>query len=302
MMCHTTTGYPELKASPLREWSPSIHYAQLQSLPPGKLERRRIYDFELLYVSQGEAATTMNGQRYSLTAGQLIFLPSGVFHQNEIVSEPYAKFIGIHFDFFDELEILTEADIVVDEEAVQPDKFAAEAIAEAFMPLSESPVYTPTLACVKMLEELVHEFAMRYAGYELVCKALMLNILAQLLRVQMTRRLAEASVHGAKIAEMMNNIESSPADSWSNKELACRMSLNEDHFAKLFKKHSGMPPGEFISAVRHREARKLLRETELSVEEVGGRVGYPDIHYFSRIFRRHEGISPSEYRKLSNIL
>ncbi|MNG41143.1 HTH-type transcriptional activator Btr [compost metagenome] len=63
-----------------------------------------------------------------------------------------------------------------------------------------------------------------------------------------------------------------------------------------------MPPGEYISAVRHREARKLLRETELSVEEVGGRIGYPDTHYFSRIFRRHEGISPSEYRKLSNIL
>ncbi|WP_235548882.1 AraC family transcriptional regulator [Paenibacillus sp. Soil522] len=40
----------------------------------------------------------------------------------------------------------------------------------------------------------------------------------------------------------------------------------------------------------------------LDLEEVGGRVGYPDIHYFSRIFRRHEGISPSEYRKLSNIL
>lgn len=294
--------YPKLKAAPFREWSPSIHYAQFQSLPQGKLEQRRIYDFELLYVSRGEAATTMNGRRYPLAAGQLIVLPAGVYHQNEVVSAQGAKLLGIHFDFFDELDIQTEADIVVGEEAVQSDKFASEAVAEAFEPLSESPVYAPPLACVKLMEELVHEFSMRPAGYELACKALMLNILSQLLRAQRSRRLEDASVHGAKIAALMQGIEASPAGSWTNKELAAALGMNEDHFAKLFKKHAGMPPGEFVSAVRHREARKLLRETELSVEEVGGQVGHPDIHYFSRIFRRHEGISPREYRKLSRIL
>lgn len=301
-MFKSPSGFPRLQPAPFREWSPSIHYAQFQTLNPGVLNLRRLYDFELLYVCQGEAATTMDGQRYSLAAGQLIFLPSGVFHRNEVVSEPTAKFLGIHFDFFDELEIVTEADMVVNEEAVQLDKFGTEAVAESFSPLSENPVYTPPLACVQLMEQLEHEFTMRPPGYELVCKALMLNILAHLLRTQMSRRLTDASVHGARIAELMHRIEAAPADMWSNKELARKMSMNEDHMAKLFKQLAGMPPGEYVSSIRHREARKLLRETDLSVETVGERVGYPDIHYFSRIFRRHEGISPREYRKLSRIL
>jgi AraC-like DNA-binding protein len=245
----------------------------------------------------------MNGERHALAAGQLVFLPSGVYHRNEVVSSPYAKFLGIHFDFFDELAIQTEADMVVNEEAVQLDKFGEEAVAESFAPLSETPVYTPSLACVQLMEQIVHEFTMRPPGYELACKALMLNVLSMLLRSRSAREAAEgASVHGPKIAALMQQIEADPAEAWTNRELARRLSMNEDHMAKLFKQVAGMPPGEFVGSIRHREARRLLRETDLPVETVGERVGYRDIHYFSRIFRRHEGISPREYRKLSRIL
>lgn len=80
------------------------------------------------------------------------------------------------------------------------------------------------------------------------------------------------------------------------------MNMSVDHAAKLFKQIAGMPPSEFVQSVRHREARKWLRESDLSIEQIGDLVGYSDIHYFSRIFRRHEGISPREYRKLSKIL
>ena len=97
---------------------PRIHYAQFQHEPA--LHERRIYDFfELFYVCQGEAVTHMNDQPITLSAGQLIFLPSGVFHQNEVVSEPNARFLGIHFDFFDELDIHTEADMIVNESTIQ---------------------------------------------------------------------------------------------------------------------------------------------------------------------------------------
>ncbi|WP_234973062.1 helix-turn-helix domain-containing protein [Paenibacillus vortex] len=57
-----------------------------------------------------------------------------------------------------------------------------------------------------------------------------------------------------------------------------------------------------MQSVRHREARRLLRESDISIEAVGEGVGYPDIHYFSRIFRRLEGITATDYRKLSRIL
>lgn len=294
--------HPVRKQAAYREWSPGIHYAQFQTLPPTRFPQRRLYDFELLYVCHGELATRMNGICYTLTAGQLIFLPSGVVHQNEITSAPTAKLIGIHFDFFSELNIQREEDMVVNENEVQQGKFAVEAVPVSGSPLSEDPIYTPSSECVQAMEQLVHEFAMRPVGYELVCRGLMLGILAYLTRSHMSRRIAKSSVHGERIRDIMERMEASPATGWTNKTIADIMNMHEDHTAKLFRQIAGMPPGEYLRSIRHREARRLLRETDLTIETVGEKVGYPDIHYFSRIFTSNEGISPRSYRKLSRIL
>lgn len=296
------SSFPLRRQAPVKEWSPRIHYAQFQRMPTGSLPERRIYDFELLYVSHGEAATTMGGQRHPLSAGQLIVLPAGVYHRNEAVSSPDTRFLGIHFDFFDELDIQTEADMIVNEEHVQPHRFAHEAVASGFQPLSQLPVYTPTLACVQLMEQLVQEFTLRPAGYELACKALMLNILTHLLRLQQSRSRSLATQYSGKLMDIIDEIERNPAEAWSNAGIAERMNLSVDHAAKLFKQMAGLPPNEFLHNVRHREARRLLRETDLSVEQISGQLGYSGIHYFSRLFRKHEGISATEYRKLSRVL
>ncbi|GGG22440.1 hypothetical protein [Paenibacillus abyssi] len=55
---------------------------------------------------------------------------------------------------------------------------------------------------------------MRQSGNELLCKALMLNILAHLLRVP--RSLAHVSQHDVKLMELMGQIEAAPAGHWTN--------------------------------------------------------------------------------------
>lgn len=301
-MINNELQFPLQRRAPFHEWSPSIHYARSQRMHMTKLPPRRLYDFELLYVYQGEAATTIRGKRYELTAGQLIFLPSGVPHQNEATSVNETRFLGIHFDFFDELDIQTEADMLVDENNMNEQQFAVEAVSDIFPPLSSQLIYVPPLACIQLMEQLEHEFTMRPLGYELVCKALMLQILAYLLRLPLSRSIQHASQHDLRLLKLMEEIEEQPGLPWTNQSIAKRMNLSTDHAAKLFKQLAGMPPNSFIHVTRHREARRLLRETNMSIEQIGEQLGYSSIHYFSRLFRQHEGISATEYRKLSQIL
>lgn len=286
---------------PFKHWSPSIHYAQTQTLSRGKLEKRRLYDCELLYVSEGIAATEMNNNYYLLHEGDMIFLAPGVYHQNEVVSEK-ASFIGIHFCYLDDFEILTEDDMVVNESNVIEHRFTQEATSSPFAALSIEPVYKPTTTCIQLLRNLVHEFNNRAPGYELICKGYMLQILSLLLRTQFTKRLEDTSVHSISIRKIIHDIQHHPEHIWNNKELARRMNVHEDYMAKLFKTYVGMKPSDYIAMTRHHQARQLLRESNLSIEKIGEKVGYTDPHYFSRIFRKQEGISPREYRKLSRIL
>lgn len=294
---------PALRESAFREWSPGIHYAKHQQLFPCSFPVRRLYDFELLYVSHGEVETDMGGVVHRIAAGQLIVLPSGVFHQNRIVAGEPARLMGIHFDFFDELRIQQEEDMVVDEEkGAQPDKFAAEAAAGGYLPLTQEIIYTPSSDCVQWMEQLVQEFTMRSPGYELLCKGLMMNILASLIRTQLAGRRAGSTVHGERIRSIMGEMERHPSENWSGSVIAAKLNVHEDHMSKLFRQVAGMPPGEYVRTIRLREARRLLGETDWSIELVGEAVGYPDLHYFSRIFSAHEGISPRAFRKLTRML
>ncbi|WP_438445326.1 AraC family transcriptional regulator [Gorillibacterium sp. sgz5001074] len=285
-----------------QDWAPNIHYAQYQTVAPRTFPGRRLYDFELLYVCHGRLDVTIQGEAHSLLPGQLILLPSGVYHQNTTAGVPTTKLIGIHFDFFGELSIAGEEDMVVPEGEGTAGKYAAEAVDPSSPPLSEDLIYLPSHGCVQAMENLIHEFAMRPLGYALVCRGLMLTVLASLLRSRMSGRVSDTTVHGQRIKEIMAEMESKPAAPWSNTSLAERLGMSGDYSTKLFRHIAGVPPVEYLRSIRHREARRLLRETDWPIERIGEYVGYADIHYFSRLFRSIEGMSPRNYRKLSRVL
>ncbi len=45
-------------------------------------------------------------------------------------------------------------------------------------------------------------------------------------------------------------------------------------------------------------AKKLLKETELSVTEVGLQTGFSSSAYFGKVFREKTGITPAKYRRI----
>ena len=66
---------------------------------------------------------------------------------------------------------------------------------------------------------------------------------------------------------------------------------------RIFKKHYNMTPFAYLSALRIKEAKRLLCSTDLSVRDIAFRLGYGDEHYFSAAFKRETGLNPTQFRK-----
>ena len=99
------------------------------------------------------------------------------------------------------------------------------------------------------------------------------------------------------LAEVFGFIEERYREPISLKDVARAVSLSPGHLTTVVRRKTGRTVGEWISERRMAEARRLLVETDLAVEEVGRRVGYNDPGYFVRSFRRAHGATPLGWRR-----
>jgi Response regulator containing CheY-like receiver domain and AraC-type DNA-binding domain len=83
----------------------------------------------------------------------------------------------------------------------------------------------------------------------------------------------------------------------SMQEAAKAINYSEPYFCKIFKQQHGQNFTAYLTEYRVEEAKKLLMQLNVSVKDVGIKVGYLDSSYFARVFKRLIGISPSEYRQ-----
>ena len=79
-------------------------------------------------------------------------------------------------------------------------------------------------------------------------------------------------------------------------ELSESVGLSTGYFYRLFRKHTGKTPSDYLSAVRVESASCWLTMTDLKICEISRNVGYQDQLYFSRVFKKFKGVSPKEFR------
>jgi len=84
---------------------------------------------------------------------------------------------------------------------------------------------------------------------------------------------------------------------WTVAELARIAGMSRSAFAAAFRAKAGETPLGYLTSWRVYQAKTLLRDTPLSVQEIAVRVGYDTGTALSRVFSRHTGVSPGAWRK-----
>ena len=65
----------------------------------------------------------------------------------------------------------------------------------------------------------------------------------------------------------------------------------------MFKAQTGLTPHDYLQRMRIERAQEQLRQTKLTVTEIGLAVGFSSGQYFSTVFGRYSGVSPTQFRK-----
>jgi transcriptional regulator GlxA family with amidase domain len=79
-------------------------------------------------------------------------------------------------------------------------------------------------------------------------------------------------------------------------EIAEEAGVSGRQLERLFKRHLGTEPAQFYLSLRLDHAREMLRQTALSVTEIGLACGFQSMSHFSAVYSRRFGHSPRAER------
>ncbi|MGE6229162.1 helix-turn-helix domain-containing protein [Paenibacillus chitinolyticus] len=91
-------------------------------------------------------------------------------------------------------------------------------------------------------------------------------------------------------------IEANYASEFRLTDLARHVHLTPNHVSYLFHRETGSTLTNYLTAKRLQQASFLLKSTNLSVREIGHRIGFSNFSYFCQLFKKHNGLSPAKYR------
>lgn len=99
------------------------------------------------------------------------------------------------------------------------------------------------------------------------------------------------------IERLIRQIMKNPSHWWTVTEMAESVNLSINQFIRVFSKHTGLTPKQYVDTLKIKIAAATLHNSDIPLAGLSGKLGYRDQFHFSRRFKEITGLSPAEYRK-----
>lgn len=230
---------------------------------------------QIFFMRQGSGIAQVDGRKLRLEDRSILYIPPRIVH-------------GFTFNRGAEGLVLSLPMVVVSG-LVEMSEALATPLGSAYLGRAD-----------KMTTDLLDQIAQRFLDHG-VFRANILVALAQaLLGAIAENRQSESAASAPQVMRRLEQLDRllarKPANGWGVSEFAGAMSVTPGHLSRICKAATGRSASHYIETARMTEAGRLLAFTQLSVAEIGYRLGYEDPSYFSRRFRVATGQTPSAYR------
>lgn len=246
--------------------------------------------YELYYLYSGERYYFIQDKTYHVAGGSFVMIsPSEIHRTGNLGNFGYDRML-IHFD----------EELLKDYLEIDP----------AFNPYKnlEQEIHIISLAPQeqKFVEMLLHIMETEYYGNRQHENSYIKLTLIQLLQFlncckpsQTDEALADINATQKTIFEIIGYINNHYFEELTLEKISEQYFLSTYYFSRTFKEITGFHFIEYLNNVRIKEAKKLLLDTKLTINEISAAVGFKSNTHFGRVFKQLEGIPPTLYKKRS---
>lgn len=279
-------------------FAPYIRDADLAGRAPWLVRERRLLDYLLIFIQQGECRFTVDGEVLHLESANFCLIQPGQSIELRGLTHtvtPYA-----HFDIFHnarrsesfatrpgQLNLASYRDLL------QPalNELDGILIPPQFGP--PSPEFGDDWLHIVKLWSSGDSFARVEASQRLGV------VLLQLLKyfVQRPNSLSTPALTRRDFGWMPSFLSTHLSERISVADMAERALLSPSRFHAVFQQEFGVAPGRYLLEMRVRHAAELLSSTDWTLAHIASLCGFADVHHFARTFKRLTGNTPGSHRR-----
>lgn len=248
-------------------------------------------EFEIEYVYSGPVTFLLDGARYTVASGDMLFVNKNVIHSCEAPTTHTGRYVSIVFG----------------EQFVFPNY--ADALYNTYlMPIYEKGMCFPahlapgnpgSKEILFHIRSLLDRYFEKSFAYEISIRSHFLAIyqlaLEQRIFVKETR---SENTTTQLVRSAMLWIQQNYTSSISVRRIAMDLGVSPQYLGRIFKAAVGKTPMEFTLFCRIQHAQFLLAQSDAAVADIAMTCGFSDLNYFSRFFKKVHGISPRAYRAM----
>lgn len=247
-------------------------------------------EYEIYYLVNGNRCYFIENQAYDIRKGSLVMIDRNQIHKTVMGGTAYHERI---------LTLITEE--------------ALEDIFRLYDNIDIRSFFARDFGVIELndqgqrylegiFSDLVSELTKKHTGYEFAVKARLAELILFAYRCRNgespgMQAEAAASEKYRKINEIAEYITHNFQQDISLADIAQSFYLSKSYLSRSFKEVTGFTVNEYINAVRIKEARQMLENTDFSITQIAGLVGYDSITYFEKVFKKYLELSPLKYRK-----
>ncbi len=236
--------------------------------------RRNLLSFLFAVVLDGRGMLRFQDQTYRLSAGDCFFIDCRAQHSYESDPEQPWELLWVHFDGCTTAEYY---------------KLFSAGQQAVFHPVT-------TAKFSSLVQEIMRLNAESYADTEVLTSGLLANLLTMLLTVNSVAEETDTALQ-AKLKTVLAYIDANFTEELRLDELARRFDISKYYLTREFKRAYGETIFQHIIGLRINYAKRLLRFTDKSVEEIAALCGFNDQSYFSKQFKKAENVTCLAFRR-----
>lgn len=282
-----------MKINWLEKISPRFRILWHGSDPPGHIEPpRRLYDHELLTVTEGECSFKFARKIFRCSAGYYIIIPPDVLHCQVASAESGFHGFAFHFDWTYIDHPPPSAHCVYHPKCMPPSLVRKT---PAFVPraLFYGKINSSEPA-TEILNKIGNRWVSRSSFQHASCQALFLELLLAIL-MPCSSTSAGTNRQERLAREISSILNRTIPENHSVQELLKDTGYSYAHACRIFHRIYGISPLEYRHSLQIERAKQLLLNPRYNISQVANEIGFKSAQYFSHFFRQHTGTSPSDF-------